>query len=155
MIHSTNFWYNLNASSNFKDDNDAYGAAAPLYPAKPPDLVIANWGDTISTKFVTAGSIDDKMEILMEQKFIHLNILHPYECWAELRRTGHPKPKPFTWHGTKMTPFPERVRYPADEQTNNPTNFSKVSAENNMTSKIFWVPSDRNPNLYWSDYNYK
>ncbi|HWK07435.1 MAG TPA: SusD/RagB family nutrient-binding outer membrane lipoprotein [Puia sp.] len=155
VINSTNFWYNLNGSSDFNVDPDAAGAAAPLYPVKPSDAVIANWGDTISTKFLAAGSVDDKMEILMEQKFIHLNILHPYECWAELRRTGHPKLEPFTWHGAVWTPFPERVRYPNEESINNPTNFSKVSSENNMTSKIFWVPSDRNPTLYWSDYNYK
>ena len=91
----------------------------------------------------------------MQQKFIHLNLTLPYECWTELRRTGHPKLEPFTWHGTVWTPFPERVRYPSAEQQNNAQNFSKVSGENNMTSKIFWVPSDRNPNLYWSDYNYK
>lgn len=155
VIHSINFWYDLNAASDFKDDPDAKGMAAPLYPVKPSDADIASWGDTIRTKFLTAGSVDDQMEILMQQKFIHLNILHPYECWAELRRTGHPKLEPFTLHGTKMTPFPERVRYPSSEQTNNPTNFSKVSSENNMTSKIFWVPADRNANLYWSDYNYK
>jgi hypothetical protein len=43
----------------------------------------------------TAASMDDKMEILMQQKFIHLNLMLPYELWAELRRTGHPKLEPF------------------------------------------------------------
>ncbi|HEY9342304.1 MAG TPA: SusD/RagB family nutrient-binding outer membrane lipoprotein [Hanamia sp.] len=155
VIHSVNFWYNLNQMSDFKDDPDAQGAAAPLYPAKPMDNIIANWGDTIKTKFTAAVSTDDKMEILMQQKFIHLNLLQPYELWAELRRTGHPKLEPFTWHGEIMKPFPERVRYPTDEQRNNPTNLSKVSGENNLTSKIFWVPANRNPNLYWDNYNYK
>lgn len=155
VIHSTNFYYALNQASSFKDDADAQGAAAPLYPAKPTDGVIAQWGDTIKTKFTAAASTEDKMEILMQQKFIHLNILHPYECWAELRRTGHPKLEPFTWNGSVWTPFPERVRYPSDEVISNAESLSKVSAENNMTSKIFWVPANRNTQLYWSDYNYK
>ncbi|HVU55984.1 MAG TPA: SusD/RagB family nutrient-binding outer membrane lipoprotein [Puia sp.] len=155
VVNSTNWWYSINQNSDFKDDPDAEGAAAPLYPTKPAANVISDWGDTVKAKFVAAGSVDDKMEVLMQQKFIHLNIMLPYECWSELRRTGHPKLEPFTWHGTMWTPFPERVRYPSDEQQNNTTNFAKVASENNMTSKIFWVPSDRNPNLYWSDYNYK
>jgi len=155
VIHSTNFYYALNQASSFKDDADAYGAAAPLYPAKPSDVVIAQWGDTIKTKFTAAGSVEDKMEILMQQKFIHLNILHPYECWAELRRTGHPKLEPFTWAGNVWKPFPERVRYPASETLENPENLSKVSGENNMTSKIFWVPANRNTQLYWDNYDYK
>ena len=155
VIHSINYWYNINGNSDFKDDPDAQGAAAPLYPTKPSDLVIANWGDTIKAKFMAANSIDDKMEILMQQKFIHLNLMQPYELWTELRRTGHPKLEPFTWHGTMMKPFPERVRYPSEEVTNNPTNLSKVSADNNLTSKIFWVPADRNPDPYWDNYNYE
>ena len=155
VIHSVNYWYAINANSDFKDDPDAQGAAAPLYPAKPGDNVIAGWGDIIKAKFMTAGSVEDKMEILMQQKFIHLNLMQPYELWSELRRTGHPKLEPFTWHGTVMKPFPERVRYPSEEQRNNPTNIAKVSDENNLTSKIFWVPANRNPNLYWDNYNYE
>ncbi len=154
VVHSTNYWYAVNQASGYKNKAGA-SLAAPLYPAKPADNVIADWGDTVKAKFVAGGSIDDKMEVLMQQKFIHLNMMLPYELWSELRRTGHPKLEPMTWHGTLWTPFPERVRYPASEQTGNANNFSKVSGENNMTSKIFWVPSDRNPNLYWSDYNYK
>lgn len=155
VIHSTNYWYNINGNSDFKDDPDAQGAAAPLYPAKPNDVAIANWGDAIKAKFMAASSVDDKMEILMQQKFIHLNIMQPYELWTELRRTGHPKLEPFTWHGAVSKPFPERVRYPSEEQRNNPTNLSKVSSENNLTSKIFWVPADRNPNPYWDNYDYE
>jgi hypothetical protein len=155
VIHSTNYWYALNAASNFKTNADAQGAAAPLYPTKPSDADIATYGDTVKNRFLAAAGLEDKMEILMQQKFIHLNILHPYECWAELRRTGHPFLEPFTWLGTKMTPFPERVRYPVEEQTDNPTNFAKVFQDNNMTSKIFWVPAGRNPDPYWPDYNYQ
>ena len=155
VIHSTNYWYAVNTASDYKSKITAVGGVAALYPTKPTDLVISNWGDTIKAKFVAAATIDDKMEILMQQKYIHLNLMQPYELWTELRRTGHPKLEPFTWHATVWTPFPERVHYPSSEQQNNPTNYAKVSAANNITTKIFWVPADRNATLYWSDYNYK
>ena len=154
VVHSTNYWYNLNASSDYKAEINAAGIDA-LYPSKPGDAAIAAWGDTIKTRFATAANMEDKMEILMQQKYIHLNLMQPYELWTELRRTGHPKLEPFTWHGEVWTPFPERVRYPSSEQTNNPSNFSKVAAANNTTSKIFWVPANRNTVLYWTNYNYK
>lgn len=151
VVHSTNYWYRLNQLSNYArgvDDKE-------LYPAKPTDGDIDAWANVVKGKFTAAPSLEDKMEILMQQKFIHLNLLHPYELWAELRRTGHPKLEPFTWHGAVWKPFPERVRYPGDEQTSNPTNFQKVAGENNLTSKIFWVPSGRNTSLYWDNYDYK
>ena len=154
VIHSTSYWYAVNSGSDYKSKITAAGVAA-LYPAKPSDAVISNWGDTIKAKFVAAATTDDKMEILMQQKYIHLNLMQPYELWSELRRTGHPKLEPFTWHGEVWKPFPERVHYPSSEQQNNPTNYAKVSAANNTTTKIFWVPADRNTTLYWNDYNYK
>ncbi len=155
VIHSVNFWYNLNMNSSYKSDPDAGGLGDVLYPAKPDDASIAVWGDKVKADFVAAPSADDKMEILMQQKYLHLNILHPYELWTELRRTGHPKLEPFTWRGENMKPFPERVRYPTDEQRNNASNLSKVADQNNMTSKIFWVPGDRNPNLYWDNHDFE
>lgn len=151
VVNSVNYWYRLNQLSQY-----ARGVAdSILYPTKPSDAAIAAWATKIETDFNNASTTEDKMEILMQQKYIHLNLLEPYELWAELRRTGHPKLEPLTWHGTALTPFPERVRYPTEEQSNNPTNFAKVADENNMTSKIFWVPSTRNTTLYWSNYNYK
>ncbi len=151
VVHSTDYWYKINGLSTYEKS----GVGAVMYPTKPSSTDIAAWGDVVKDKFNAAPSLDDKMEILMQQKYIHLNILHPYELWAELRRTGHPKLEPFTWHGNVWKPFPERVRYPTDEQSSNPTNFQKVASENNMTSKIFWVPANRNTNLYWDNYNYK
>ncbi len=154
VTHSTHFWYALNMNSDFRNDNDAHGAAAPLYPEKPDDGAIAVWADKVAADFTAGASEEDKMEILMQQKYIHLNLLHPYELWAELRRTGHPQLEPFTWRGSTWTPFPERVRYPTVESQNNAANLSPVSDQNNMTSKIFWVPANRNPNLYRDSHHF-
>src|SRR5699024_7065418 len=82
VIHSVNFWSNLKTNSSYKSDPDAGGLGDVLYPAKPDDASIAVWGDKVKADFVAAPSADDKMEILMQQKYLHLNILHPYELWT-------------------------------------------------------------------------
>lgn len=152
VIHSINFWYALNQLSTYgRGTRDSV-----LYPVKPSAGIIDAWAENIKAKFLAAPTTDDKMEILMQQKYIHLNLLHPYELWAELRRTRHPKLEPFTWHSTVWKPMPERVHYPTIELTNNPDNFAKVAGENNTTSPIFWVPADkRGVNPYWDNYNYQ
>ncbi|MCW3467611.1 SusD/RagB family nutrient-binding outer membrane lipoprotein [Chitinophaga nivalis] len=150
--HSVNFWYTINQLSQYKRGT----LDSLLYPTKPTDAIINAWADRIKDKFAAAPAVDDKMEILMQQKFIHLNILHPYELWAELRRTRHPKLEPFTWRTSVWKPMPERVHYPTIELTNNPDNFSKVAAQNNTTTPIFWVPVNvRSKNPYWDNYNYE
>ena len=152
VIHSTKFWYTINQMSTW-----ARGTLdSVLYPTLPSDAVISAWGDTIKTKFLAATNLEDKMEVLMQQKYIHLNLLQPYELWSELRRTGHPFLEPMTYNGVVMKPMPERVHYPTEEQINNAANFNKVATQNNDTSPIFWVPSNKqNSTPYWPDYNYK
>lgn len=156
VTHSINFWYTINQLSTYGRTELTPAQSALVYPDKPTGAVISDWGENIKAKFNAAATTDDKMEILMQQKFIHLNLLHPYELWAELRRTRHPKLEPFTWHTSVWKPMPERVRYPTIELTNNPDNFKKVAAENNLTTPIFWVPADaKTKNPYWDNYNYQ
>lgn len=152
VTHSVDFWYWLNQLSVYERGT----ADSVLYPTKPSADVISDWADKVSAKFNAAAGQDGKMEILMQQKFIHLNLLHPYELWTELRRTRHPKLEPFTWRGSVWKPMPERVRYPTTEQSANPDNFTKVAAQNNLTTPIFWVPTAlRSVIPYWNDYNYE
>lgn len=152
VMHSTNFWYYLNQLSTYaRGTRDSV-----LYPSKPSDSLVNAWSENIKTKFTAAATLEDKMEILMQQKYIHLNLLQPYELWAELRRTRHPKLEPFTWHSSVWKPMPERVHYPTVELTNNPDNFAKVANENNATSPIFWVPANQRGVVpYWDNYNYQ
>ncbi|MET3875848.1 hypothetical protein ABIE50_001260 [Chitinophaga sp. OAE865] len=156
VTHSVAFWYTINQLSSYAKTQMTPEQTAMVYPTKPSDAVISAWGDVIKAKFAAAPTQDDKMEILMQQKYIHLNLYQPYELWAELRRTRHPKLEPFTWHSSVWKPMPERVRYPTIELTNNPDNFKKVAGENNLTSPIFWVPAAaRTKNPYWDNYNYQ
>lgn len=153
VIHSTDFWYHINQLSQYWRDRTDY--AQYLYPAKPSPAVVAAWGDKVKANFEAQGSVDDKMEILMQQKYIHLNLIGLWELWAEFRRTRHPKLEPMTWQGKVMKPVPERIHYPGSELSNNTDNYSQVAQEDNLTSPIFWVPpAQRSETPYWNDYNY-
>lgn len=150
ISHSTDFWYARNGESS-------YGTQYPiLHPGKPAASTIGTYSDSIAARFNSRLTTDDKMEIIMQQKFIHLNVMCPYELWAEQRRTRHPKLEPMTFNTEVMKPFPERLRYPISEQSTNPDNYNTVKDQDNFTSPIFWVPQNlRNVNPYWDNYNYE
>ncbi|KFC60577.1 hypothetical protein FEM08_06190 [Flavobacterium gilvum] len=135
--HSTDYWYKLNALGQYRKDYTGPWKDL-IRPVKPSAANIDLYANNVKLAFNTAGSLDNQMEIIMQQKYIHINILHPYELWGELRRTRHPRLEPMTFHGKVMKPQPERLRYPNSELSNNTDQFLKVSDQNNFTSPIFW-----------------
>ena len=150
VSHSTDFWYARNAESPFETSRKI------LHPEKPSGAIVATYASTIAEKYNSKTTLDDKMEMIMQQKYIHLNLMCPYELWAEIRRTRHPKLEPFTFQREVMKPFPERLRYPITEQQNNPDNYATVRDQDNFTSPIFWVPENmRSVVPYWDNYNYE
>ena len=154
VSHSTDFWYMINQKSPTSVGSP--GSFAVLRPAKPGNTEISTYSGTLATRFNSKTSVDDKMEIIMQQKYIHFNLMYPYELWAELRRTRHPKLEPFTFATKIMKPLPERLRYPVSERSNNPDNYELNKAKDNFTTPIFWVPTSlRTVSPYWPDYNYE
>ena len=174
--HSTDFWYARNEESRmaasfrqkaiagnyfngpltFSTNRFGEDSALYMHPAKPSLTTINQYADSIVTRFNTRGNLDDQMEILMQQKYIHLNIMTPFEVWAELRRTRHPFLEPMTFTGKVMKPFPERLRYPLSMSQTNPENYLSVQPQDNFTTPIFWVPNSLRAVLpYWSNYNYQ
>jgi hypothetical protein len=150
ISNSTNFWYNRSNESDFQKDQ------VILHPTKPATGDVTKYADFVAEKYNAKTNVDDKLEIIMQQKYIHLNIMCPYELWTEVRRTRHPKLEPMTFNGKIMKPFPERLRYPTAEQQNNPDNYAKVKSDDNFTSPIFWVPQSlRNVNPYWNNSDFK
>jgi hypothetical protein len=148
--NSTNFWYTLNQNSPF-----AAGTLI-MHPFKPSATTINTYADSIAARFDSRATTDDRMELLMQQKYIHLNLMCPYELWAELRRTRHPKLEPMTFNAKVMKPLPERLRYPTGEQQTNPDNYATVKSQDNFTTPIFWVPATlRNVKPYWDNYSYE
>lgn len=150
VVHSTDFWYRVNNLGS------SYRTEPLMHPTKPSSSIINTYADSIKVRFETRATLDDKMELLMQQKYLHLNLMCPYELWAEVRRTRHPKLEPMTFATKVMKPFPERLRYPTSEQQTNPDNYNTVKASDNFTSHIFWVPPAlRTVVPYWNNYNYE
>ncbi|TDH28611.1 SusD/RagB family nutrient-binding outer membrane lipoprotein [Segetibacter sp. 3557_3] len=176
ISHSTDFWYARNEESrmaaSFRNkaiagnfftgpltfNSNRFGEDSALYfhPAKPSATVINQYSDSIATRFNSRGDVEAKMEILMQQKYIHLNIMSPFELWTELRRTRHPYLEPMTFTGKVMTPFPERLKYPQSALQTNTEFYMLVKDQDNFTTPIFWVPANkRSVKPYWPNYNYE
>ncbi|MCL1822321.1 MAG: SusD/RagB family nutrient-binding outer membrane lipoprotein, partial [Prolixibacteraceae bacterium] len=153
VIHSTDFWYRVNRLSKFIDKrlggNEFYTDAFRY--AKPSDAIINQFAEKIKQEFEDANSQEDKMEIIMQQKYIHHNILNVYELWAELRRTRHPKLEKLKVKGDIFDPVPERLRYPTSELQTNTENFYEVIDENDFTTPIFWVPANKRNEKHYRD----
>ncbi|MDR3062362.1 MAG: SusD/RagB family nutrient-binding outer membrane lipoprotein, partial [Dysgonamonadaceae bacterium] len=147
VVHSTDFWYMVNSSTNYAGSMSDETRKI-LTPAKPSANIVNAYAGTIQREFEAAQGIEDKMEILMQQKYIHLNIFEAYECFTELRRTRHPKLEPITCYGssTKLdnqTMMIERFKLPTSERTNNYDEYSKVMKDDLWGNPVFWVPQDK------------
>lgn len=147
VVHSTDFWYYVNGLSNYSPGN-----LAILRPKKPASAVVATFAAKVKALYNTQSGIENQMEVIMQQKYIHMNIMGSYELWADLRRTRHPKLEPVTFGTYSMAkPQPERARYPDSEQVDNSANYAKVEKYNNFTSPIFWVPESKVNESYYRD----
>ncbi|WP_346239337.1 SusD/RagB family nutrient-binding outer membrane lipoprotein [Niabella insulamsoli] len=146
VVNSCNWWYMINGR------NAAYRPDRPVVHPVKSDADISTYADVVRAKFNAATGTENKMEVLMLQKYVHLNISNTYELFAELRRTRHPRLDPFVYNnGAKMKPTPERLRYPASELQLNQEEYLKVAAESNYTDPIFWVPQDKRNVPYYSE----
>jgi len=153
VVNSTDYWYRVNSFSLFwKDQLKSVDSLQRVFaPVKPSDAIINQFANKVVAEFEAATGEDAKMEIIMQQKYIHHNIINIYELFAELRRTRHPKLEKLKVDGVEQGPMVERVRYPASEQRNNAENFDKVTGEHNFTSHIFWVPENKRNESYYMD----
>lgn len=144
--HSTDFWYWV-ASLSIADKT----AYARYCPSKPDAADINTYAAFIASQVNAATNIEDQMEIIMQQKYIHLNLMAPNECWTELRRTRHPKLEPISFppYYTNITPHVERIKYPTSEQLNNTDNYAKVKDQDNYSTPIFWIPAAKKTESYY------
>ena len=149
VVSSTDYWYRHNEACvwpsvvTISADESAY-----LKPAKPSAAIIQTFANVIKTNYEQAAGIEGKMEILMQQKFVHLNVHNSLELWTELRRTRHPKLNPLIYDpSTIINTCVERVTYPGSEAERNFENYATVVEQDNFTSPIFWA--GQNPVSYY------
>lgn len=137
--HSVDFWYWYNGRSTYKPSKIIFPNVNlnVLSPKKPDQSVINQYANFIKNEYNNAP---DKLEIIMQQKYIHLNMIGIYELWTELRRTRRPKLEPVTTnYDVKAKTQIERCHYPASEQSTNAEEYQKVQKQDNYSSPIFWV----------------
>jgi len=151
--HSIDFWYMMNKAPNYAGEMSNV-AKAILTPPKPSENIINNYANTVKSEFEKAAGEEGKMEILMQQKYIHLNFLGAYELFAELRRTRHPKLEPITCIGegkalVNETMMLERFMLPTSERATNFDEYSKVMADDHWGNPIFWVPGNKVSEKYF------
>ena len=151
--HSTDYWYMMNAAPNYAGDMSP-ATAAIITPAKPSASIIGNYANVIQSEFDAAAGVEGKMEILMQQKYIHLNISGAHELFAEVRRTRHPKLEPVTSTATSnklvnQTMMLERFTLPPSEMSTNFDAYSKVMADDHWGTPVFWVPQNKISEKYF------
>ncbi|MDD2314488.1 MAG: SusD/RagB family nutrient-binding outer membrane lipoprotein [Proteiniphilum sp.] len=137
--HSVDFWYWYNGRSTYNPEKTYFPDVdlSVLSPTKPNTAIINQYADFIKEEYNDAP---DKLEIIMQQKYIHLNMIGIYELWTELRRTRRPKLEPVTTlYDVKSKTQIERAHYPASEQSTNAEEYKKVQDQDNYSSPIFWV----------------
>ncbi len=98
--------------------------------------------------FELATTNEQKLEAIITQKYIAVNMINSDEGWNEYRRTGYPRTNPsgngYTniasnkSNSTRPDKLPTRVLYPSSEQSYNAGNYITV---NQFSDRIFWDPN--------------
>jgi hypothetical protein len=146
VMHSCQYWYKLNNDATYAGTITPL-AKAIMQPAMADEQqYFSTYADFVKGQY-TAASGEDALEIIMQQKYIHLNMMNPNELFSELRRTRHPKLEPFSWEiydnlgqyyrNKKMVV--ERFKYPDSEKSTNKDEYQKVQAQDTWTTPIFWA----------------
>ncbi|MDR1102675.1 MAG: SusD/RagB family nutrient-binding outer membrane lipoprotein [Tannerella sp.] len=142
IIRSTDYWYRHNAYNQWVGTGADPSPEVKqfLQPAKPDAAMIAAFADVVRNDYLQAADLEAKMEIIMQQKYVHLNVHNPQELFTELRRTRHPKLNPIVFNAsTVIHTVINRIPYPQSESANNFEQYSKVIEQDNFTSPIFWM----------------
>ena len=129
ISQSVKFYYAVRAISN---DN----TAPVLTPTSDAEIAtyVAKAGVVMTSGLAKAAALN----LVGTQKWLHLNVIEPYENWAELRRLKLPALSFLPDNSNTLTLPPSRWVYPTEESTYNAANYSKVAAKDKSTTKIFW-----------------
>ena len=116
-------------------------------PAGDVALYFTENTNSLLANFALAVSTEQKVETIITQKYIALNMINNDEAFNEFRRTGYPRivngspdalltfasRQSVSTHPTKL---PTRFLYPQEEYNLNPKN--AISGINKFSSLIFW-----------------
>lgn len=131
---SIDIYYEINA---LNQDQNYTGFIPASKATKPSDATINAFLDQKVAEFNAAAG-NEKIGLIYDQRYIHYNMLKPYELWADTRRLMKEL-------GARVRKAPSNIRmmertvYPTSEELNNPANFQAVKAANNYTTPVWWT----------------
>lgn len=85
------------------------------------------------------ASATNKLELIINQKYLALPSINNFEAWVDYRRLGYPKDVPLTQNvsaGNRKIPL--RLSYPQSEYSYNSTNVRAQGNIDTQKSGIFW-----------------
>ena len=87
---------------------------------------------------MTAGlSLEEKLMRIAQQKWLHFNIVQPYQNWAEVRRLDYPTLAFWNDNSSVQNLPPNRWGISGREISFNP-NYADVSSKDNLSERLFW-----------------
>lgn len=106
--------------------------------AEPTDEDIAAYIAQDEINWSNATTTEAKLELIGMQKWVDHSVIQPLNSWAEIRRLGYPVLSFWVDNADAQTLPPTRWQYPDNERTYNTENYNAVSAEDEISNKIFW-----------------
>lgn len=126
---SIEFYYYVNSLSN--------DSSVPT-PDPATDEEIMTMLATDAVSWDAAATEDDKLALIAAQKWVHFNIIQPYQNWAELRRLDVPSLSFWQDNSSTQTLPPVRWTIPGNEITYNGDNYRAIQSEDELTNRLFW-----------------
>ncbi len=107
-------------------------------PTTPTAGDISTYLSGAEVSWDNAATDDEKLGLIAKQKWVHYNIIQPYENWAEFRRLGKIDLTFQPDNGNNQTLPPVRFNIPGSEQTFNEANYGRIAADDDLNNPIFW-----------------
>jgi hypothetical protein len=114
------------------NDNTA-GDVAPL-----DDAEIVTYQSMPTVSWDAAATMQNKMDLIATQKWLHYSVVQPLESWAETRRLDLLDLQFEVDNTNNQKLPPNRWLYAASENTYNTANYNAVKAKDNLSTKLFW-----------------
>ena len=117
---------------------NATGITNSTIPAQATQASVTAYIAGKGVNWNSATTSADKLKLIATQKWLHYNIVQPYDNWADIRRLDYPVLSFQTDNANNQTLPPVRWSIPGNEITYNATNYEAVRSTDKLTNKIFW-----------------
>lgn len=93
-----------------------------------------------NTNITAAASFNEKLAVIIRQKWVAMNGITPLEAWDDYRRLHLPADLALSVSPYTQGHIPTRLQYPNSEYQTNATNVAAEGTIDSQTSKVFWMP---------------